>query len=112
MNELLYQLWFQVKNFEVTRNFFELVRFDFVVDETLKVFLLEVNMSPNLSPITLEFNRALYEQVVVNVLKLVGIERYKFNMKKLVIYKNNFKILYTHFLQKSYCTQTFVKIDP
>ncbi|CAN7986366.1 unnamed protein product, partial [Ixodes hexagonus] len=29
-------------------NFFELVRFDFVVDEDLNVFLMEANMSPNL----------------------------------------------------------------
>lgn len=33
-----------------SRQFFELFRFDFVFDDKLNPFLMEVNMSPNLSP--------------------------------------------------------------
>ena len=33
------------RKFEKKRNFFELVRFDFVVDEDMGVFLMEVNQN-------------------------------------------------------------------
>lgn len=54
-------------------NFFEMVRFDFGVDEQFKVYLMEVNMSPNLSTAHFIQNRLLYEQVVYNLLSLVGV---------------------------------------
>uniref|UniRef100_A0A147BLW8 Putative tubulin polyglutamylase ttll4 n=1 Tax=Ixodes ricinus TaxID=34613 RepID=A0A147BLW8_IXORI len=54
-------------------NFFELVRFDFVVDEDLNVFLMEANMSPNLSSAHFPQNGALYERVLLNALSLVGL---------------------------------------
>ncbi|GFT91840.1 tubulin polyglutamylase TTLL4 [Nephila pilipes] len=57
------------------RNFFELVRFDFIIDEDLNVFLLEVNMSPNLSAAHFPENKLLYEQIVYNSLSIVGIIR-------------------------------------
>ncbi|XP_035222963.1 probable tubulin polyglutamylase ttll-15 [Stegodyphus dumicola] len=57
------------------RNFFELVRFDFILDENLNIYLLEVNMSPNLSPAHFPQNRLLYEQVLFNSLSLVGLVR-------------------------------------
>ncbi|XP_064460438.1 probable tubulin polyglutamylase ttll-15 [Ornithodoros turicata] len=56
-----------------TGHFFELVRFDFVVDEHLRVFLMEANMSPNLSSAHFSQNRILYEQVVYNVLSVIGL---------------------------------------
>ena len=56
-------------------NFFEMVRFDFVLDDKLKVYLMEANMSPNLSSKHFAQNRLLYEQVVYNVLRLVGVAR-------------------------------------
>ena len=43
--------------------FFEMVRFDFVIDEDLKVYLMEANMSPNLSSAHFPANALLYEQV-------------------------------------------------
>ncbi|XP_050514072.1 probable tubulin polyglutamylase ttll-15 isoform X1 [Diabrotica virgifera virgifera] len=55
------------------RNFFELMRFDFLVDENLKIYLLEANMSPNLSSAHFPPNRLLYQQVLYNVLGLVGV---------------------------------------
>lgn len=59
------------------RNFFELMRFDFIIDEELRVFMLEANMSPNLSPAHYPPNRLLYEQVIFNTFALIGIGRYK-----------------------------------
>lgn len=56
-----------------TRNFFDLMRFDFIVDKTLKVYLMEANMSPNLSSAHFKSNSILYEQLLYSVMNLVGI---------------------------------------
>ncbi|XP_061415361.1 probable tubulin polyglutamylase ttll-15 isoform X1 [Lethenteron reissneri] len=53
--------------------FFELVRFDFLLDEDLNIHLMEVNMSPNLSSRHFPPNRLLYEQVLFSTLQLVGV---------------------------------------
>jgi len=53
--------------------FFEMVRFDFVIDDKLNVYLMEANMSPNLSSAHFPANALLYEQVVHSVLRLVGV---------------------------------------
>ena len=64
----------------INRHFFEMVRFDFVIDENLKVWLMEVcrisvghmtchmiclqvNLSPNMSSGHTHRNRLMYEQV-------------------------------------------------
>ncbi|XP_067942028.1 probable tubulin polyglutamylase ttll-15 [Watersipora subatra] len=60
-----------LKNYH-NKNFFEMVRFDFVLDDALEVYLMEVNMSPNLSSGHFTRNRLLYEQVVYNLLHVVG----------------------------------------
>ncbi len=60
-------------NFRSTRSFFEMVRFDFILDEDLKVYLMEVNMSPNLSSAHFKANSVLYEQVVFSLLSLVRV---------------------------------------
>ncbi|VDK44509.1 unnamed protein product [Cylicostephanus goldi] len=62
-----------LKSVQSKANFFELSRFDFVVDENLNVFLMEANMSPNLSSGHFAQNQILYEQVLYNVFSLVGI---------------------------------------
>lgn len=54
-------------------NFFELMRFDFILDENLNVYLLEANMSPNLSSAHYPPNQRLYEQVLHNLFSLVGV---------------------------------------
>lgn len=69
-------LYFQLKNFRTGANFFELMRFDFVIDDDLKVSALEANMSPNLSSAHYPPNQLLYEQVLYSVLSLVGAGRY------------------------------------
>ncbi|CAG2118952.1 unnamed protein product, partial [Medioppia subpectinata] len=61
--------------FETTRHFFEMVRFDFALDEDLNVYLMEANMSPNLSSAHFAPNKLLYEQVIFNLLSLVGVAR-------------------------------------
>lgn len=62
-----------VRQFGSGRNFFEMVRFDFVLDEQLNVFIMEANMSPNLSSAHYPPNRLLYEQVLFNLFALLGI---------------------------------------
>lgn len=56
-------------------NFFEMVRFDFIVDSNLDAYLMEANMSPNLSSEHFPPNRVLYENVLYNMLALVGVGR-------------------------------------
>lgn len=50
-----------------------MVRFDFVVDEELNIYIMEANMSPNLSSNHFAPNKLLYEQVIFNVLSVAGI---------------------------------------
>ncbi|KAM7360083.1 tubulin tyrosine ligase-like 15 [Cochliomyia hominivorax] len=56
-----------------TKNFFDLMRFDLIIDENLKVHLMEANMSPNLSSAHFKHNSLLYEQILYSVMNLVGI---------------------------------------
>lgn len=56
-----------------THNFFELLRFDLFIDEELNVYLMEANMSPNLSSAHFKPNSLLYEQVIYSAFNLVGI---------------------------------------
>ncbi|KAI8514932.1 Tubulin-tyrosine ligase [Branchiostoma belcheri] len=65
----------QLQQYKSSRNFFELVRFDFVVDEDLNIFLMEVNMSPNMASGHTPPNKYMYEQVLFNLLNLVGVAR-------------------------------------
>ncbi|KAJ3636823.1 hypothetical protein MTP99_000332 [Tenebrio molitor] len=62
-----------VSKFKSKRNFFELMRFDFVIDEDLNIYLLEANMSPNLSSAHFPPNQLLYEQVLYNMMGLLGL---------------------------------------
>lgn len=55
-------------------HFFEIVRFDFVLDNDLQPYVLEVNMSPNLTPANERFenNGIMYEQLVYNTINMIG----------------------------------------
>lgn len=55
-----------------------MMRFDFVITEDLKIYLLEANMSPNLSSAHFPPNRLLYHQVLYNILSLVGVGEVSF----------------------------------
>ncbi|KAJ6225163.1 hypothetical protein RDWZM_003708 [Blomia tropicalis] len=57
------------------RNFFEMVRFDFTLDEDLNVFLMEANMSPNLASAKFPPNRLIYEPVIYSLFSLTGLVR-------------------------------------
>ncbi|CAD5226493.1 unnamed protein product [Bursaphelenchus okinawaensis] len=60
-------------SFENSEVFFELSRFDFLIDEDLNVYLMEANMSPNLSSQHFKPNALLYEQLLINMFSLLGI---------------------------------------
>ncbi|KAI4490348.1 hypothetical protein M0802_010725 [Mischocyttarus mexicanus] len=64
-----------IRNFGSGRNFFELVRFDFIIDKNMNVHTMEANMSPNLSSAHYPANQLLYEQVLFNLFSLIGINR-------------------------------------
>ncbi|XP_076044647.1 putative tubulin polyglutamylase ttll-15 isoform X4 [Oratosquilla oratoria] len=63
-------------HYRSTSNFFEMMRFDFIIDDKFKVHLMEANMSPNLSSAHFKENRLLYEQVIYNLFSLVGVARH------------------------------------
>lgn len=50
-----------------------MMRFDLIIDNDLRVHLMEANMSPNLSSSHFQQNTLLYEQVIYNLMSLVGI---------------------------------------
>lgn len=50
-----------------------MMRFDLIVDDNLRVYLMEANMSPNLSSAHFLQNTLLYEQVLYNLMNLIGI---------------------------------------
>lgn len=50
-----------------------MMRFDLIVDDNLRVYLMEANMSPNLSSAHFLQNQLLYEQVIYSLMNLVGI---------------------------------------
>ena len=50
----------QLKRFRYKQNFFEMIRFDLIVDNDLQVYLMEGNMSPNLSSAHFQPNQLLY----------------------------------------------------
>lgn len=52
-----------------------MVRFDFVFDADLNVYLMEVNMSPNLSTGHFSGNKHIYQSVLYSLFNLVGVAR-------------------------------------
>lgn len=58
------------------RTFFELYRFDFIVDENLNPHLLKVKMSPDLSSSSVH-DKEMIEDVLRNLLNLIGLRSYE-----------------------------------
>ncbi|CRL07682.1 CLUMA_CG020639, isoform A [Clunio marinus] len=65
----------EIKKYGSKRNYFELVRYDFILDENLKLYLMEVNQSPSMTPMNEKYESytLMYQQIVYNTVKLVGI---------------------------------------
>jgi tubulin monoglycylase TTLL15 len=58
-------------------HFFELIRFDFLVDAGMKLHLMEVNLSPNLHAIGKNLQcKPMFQSVIYNYLNLVGVGSY------------------------------------
>ncbi|CRK90324.1 CLUMA_CG004032, isoform A [Clunio marinus] len=56
-------------------HFFELLRFDFILDSKLQLYLMEVNMSPNLEAhARIRNTKPILENVLYNFFRLIGIE--------------------------------------
>ena len=66
------------KDFNSSHHFFDLVRFDFILNEDLEPFVSEVNLSPGTTPNSQIGERAstTNEQLVYNTLNLVGAGSY------------------------------------
>ncbi|XP_070506181.1 probable tubulin polyglutamylase ttll-15 [Chironomus tepperi] len=57
--------------------FFELYRFDFILNNNLDLFLIEVNQSPNVNPSALlSRDQRLFENLLYNVFTLIGVGHY------------------------------------
>ncbi|KAL1129613.1 hypothetical protein AAG570_012558, partial [Ranatra chinensis] len=71
------------------KHFFEMIRFDFIVDNNLNVYVMEANMSPNLSSAHFPPNSSLYMEVLLNLFSLVGLANTRFvNFEKYITDKN------------------------
>ena len=73
--EVLIQFLNKSVTFSFHRNFFELLRFDFVFDEDLNVYLMEANMSPNLASYKHPQLNLMFEQVLYGLFSLVGLTK-------------------------------------
>lgn len=64
--------------FPSTHHFFELIRFDFIMDEDFKLYLMEVNLSPNITPSSTKYERnaVVREKMVYDVVNLIGAASY------------------------------------
>lgn len=68
----------QVRESEATYgkyHFFELLRFDFIVDDESNIHLLEANLSPNIAQLDSDYfyHKNMYRALIRNVLDMVGI---------------------------------------
>ncbi|CRK87476.1 CLUMA_CG001277, isoform A [Clunio marinus] len=83
---------FTLRFFKAQAEYFELLRFDFLIDDSLSPHLMEINISPNLTPTSEseEPLRIMYEQILYNTLTLVAnrgelIERLDFSDSKFTV---------------------------
>jgi hypothetical protein len=63
--------------YKFKHTFFELYRFDFILDNDLNLFLIEINQSPNVNPSALLYrDQRLFENLLFNVFTLIGVGHY------------------------------------
>lgn len=68
---------FQTSQYPFKYSFFELYRFDFILDEDLNLYLIEINQSPNVNPsVKLYRDRRMYENLLFDSFTLLGIGKY------------------------------------
>lgn len=67
-----------------SRNFFEILRFDFILDENLKIHLMEINMSPNLGAIRDQgdIKRNYRSQLIYDTLNILSLTTSKLLHKR------------------------------
>ncbi|CRK96757.1 CLUMA_CG009979, isoform A [Clunio marinus] len=66
-----------VKQYPFKYSFFELYRFDFMLDNDLNLYLLEVNQSPNVNPsVRLARDRRMFENLLFDSFTLLGVGSY------------------------------------
>lgn len=77
-----------------------MMRFDLIIDDDLRVYLMEANMSPNLSSAHFLQNTLLYEQVIFNLFSLVGvastIQRESFRTRSVEIELHSYNMFAAH----------------
>lgn len=76
-NLIFYLITLQLKNYNFKHSFFELYRFDFILDNNLNLYLIEINQSPNVNPSQkLYRDRRLFENLLFDCFTLLGIGSY------------------------------------
>ena len=101
LNDFMLNFQFQtLQMYSSSRNFFEMVRIDFLVDEDFNPHLTEVNVSPGTTPSKeSEIFANTLEQVIYNTIRLVGASNYFDLMSMQVnsskVFTDLIKILFT-----------------
>jgi tubulin monoglycylase TTLL15 len=73
----IYSILFQTKQYNFKYSFFELYRFDFMLDAEANLYLIEINQSPNVNPSEkLWRDQRMFESLLFDVFTLLGIGRY------------------------------------
>lgn len=70
-------IYSQLQNYNYKYSFFELYRFDFILDNDLNLYLIEINQSPNVNPSQkLYRDRRMFENLLFDSFTLLGIGSY------------------------------------
>jgi hypothetical protein len=73
----IFSSFIQTQNYPFKYSFFELYRFDFILDAALNLYLIEINQSPNVNPsVKLYRDRRMFENLLFDSFTLLGIGRY------------------------------------
>ncbi|KAG5668597.1 hypothetical protein PVAND_016533 [Polypedilum vanderplanki] len=68
---------FWMHRYAFKHTFFELFRFDFILNNNLDLFLIEINQSPNVNPSAILWrDQRLFENLLFNVFTLIGVGSY------------------------------------
>ena len=113
-NVYSYLLYSQSINlFKSKKNFFELLRFDFLMDENQNLYLMEINMSPNITPTEQKYekNAKIREKMVYDVVSLAGVGSEFDLMSRWVFVNKNSYLFWTFYIAHSYNQQSLDMIS-